>query len=54
MFVIMSGMLITFFLILRFYPMRFLAMLCILLANDKMNIVNFLLIQKKKYTIWVE
>jgi hypothetical protein len=51
MFVIMSGMLITFFLILRFLPNEMtLAMLCILLANDKMNIVNFSIDPEEKIT----
>jgi SSS family solute:Na+ symporter len=54
MFVIMSGMLITFFLILRFLPneMTFNNALHIAGANDKMNIVNFSIDPEEKYTIW--
>jgi SSS family solute:Na+ symporter len=54
MFVIMSGMLITFFLILHFLPneMTFSNALHIAGANDKMNIVNFSIDPEEKYTIW--
>lgn len=54
MFVIMSGMLITFFLILRFLPneMTFSNAMHIAGANDKMNIVNFSIDPEEKYTIW--
>jgi SSS family solute:Na+ symporter len=54
MFVIMSGMLITFFLILHFLPneMTFSNALHIAGANDKMNIVNFSVDPEEKYTFW--
>ena len=54
MFVIMSGMLITFFLILHFLPndMTFSNALHIGGANDKMNIVNFSTDPEEKYTFW--
>lgn len=54
MFVIMSGMLITFFLILHFLPneMTFSNALHIAGANDKMNIVNFSADPEEKYTFW--
>lgn len=54
MFVIMSGMLITFFLILRFLPneMTFSNALHIAGANDKMNIVSFSADPEEKYTFW--
>lgn len=54
MFVIMSGMLITFFLILHFLPndMTFSNALHIAGANDKMNIVNFSTDPEDKYTFW--
>ncbi|MDD5149947.1 MAG: sodium:solute symporter [Flavobacterium sp.] len=54
MFVIMSGMFITFFLILHFLPndMTFTSALHIAGANDKMNIVNFSFDPEEKYTIW--
>jgi Na+/proline symporter len=54
MFVIMSGMLITFFLILYYLPndMTFTSALHIAGANDKMNIVNFSFDPEEKYTIW--
>jgi Na+/proline symporter len=54
MFVIMSGMLITFFLILHFLPndMTFSNALHIAGANDKMNIVNFSTDPEEKYTLW--
>lgn len=53
-FVIMSGMLITFFLILHYLPndMTFTSALHIAGANDKMNIVNFSFDPEEKYTIW--
>ncbi|MFV8269946.1 sodium:solute symporter [Flavobacterium sp. GT2N3] len=54
MFVIMSGMLITFFLILHYLPndMTFSSALHIAGANDKMNIVNFSFDPEEKYTFW--
>jgi Na+/proline symporter len=54
MFVIMSGMFITFFLILHFLPndMTFSNALHIAGANDKMKIVNFSTDPEDKYTIW--
>ena len=54
MFVIMSGMLITFFLILHYLPndMTFSNALHIAGANDKMNIVNFSTDPEEKYTFW--
>ncbi len=54
MFVIMSGMFITFFLILHFLPneMTFSNALHIAGANDKMNIVNFSTDPEEKYTFW--
>jgi Na+/proline symporter len=54
MFVIMSGMFITFFLILRFLPndMTFTNALHIAGANDKMKIVSFSTDPEDKYTIW--
>ena len=54
MFVIMSGMIITFFLILHFLPndMTFSSALHIAGANDKMNIVNFSFDPEEKYTLW--
>tara|TARA_R110000868_G_scaffold243900_2_gene500022 strand:- start:7604 stop:9334 length:1731 start_codon:yes stop_codon:yes gene_type:complete len=54
MFVIMSGMIITFFLILHFLPneMTFSNALHIAGANDKMNIVNFSTDPEEKYTFW--
>ncbi|NRT17019.1 Na+/proline symporter [Flavobacterium sp. 28A] len=54
MFVIMSGMLITFFLILHFLPndMTFSNALHIAGANDKMKIVSFSTDPEDKYTIW--
>ncbi|WP_016990043.1 sodium:solute symporter [Flavobacterium sp. ACAM 123] len=54
MFVIMSGMLITFFLILHFLPneMTFSNALHIAGANDKMNIVSFSTDPEEKYTFW--
>ncbi|WP_366182601.1 sodium:solute symporter [Flavobacterium ovatum] len=54
MFVIMSGMFITFFLILRFLPndMTFSNALHIAGANSKMNIVSFSTDPEDKYTFW--
>ncbi|TRX08170.1 sodium:solute symporter [Flavobacterium gawalongense] len=54
MFVIMSGMLITFFLLLHYLPndMTFTNALHIAGANDKMNIVNFSTDPEEKYTFW--
>ena len=54
MFVIMSGMIITFFLILHYLPndMTFTSALHIAGANDKMNIVDFSCDPEEKYTIW--
>ncbi len=54
MFVIMSGMFITFFLILRFLPndMTFSNALHIAGANDKMDIVSFSGDPEEKYTFW--
>lgn len=54
MFVIMSGMFITFFLILHYLPndMSFNSALHIAGANDKMDIVNFSFDPEEKYTFW--
>ncbi|KDN55523.1 sodium:solute symporter family transporter [Flavobacterium seoulense] len=54
MFVIMSGMFITFFLILHFLPndMTFSNALHIAGANGKMNIVDFSTDPEEKYTLW--
>ena len=54
MFVIMSGMIITFFLILHYLPndMTFSNALHIAGANDKMNIVSFSTDPEEKYTFW--
>ena len=54
MFVIMSGMIITFFLILHYLPndMTFGSAMHIAGANDKMNIVNFSFDPEDKYTFW--
>ncbi|RKT00611.1 sodium:solute symporter [Flavobacterium sp. 123] len=54
MFVIMSGMFITFFLILHYLPndMTFNSALHIAGANDKMDIVNFSFDPEEKYTFW--
>ncbi|KQB41983.1 Sodium iodide symporter [Flavobacterium daejeonense] len=54
MFVIMSGMFITFFLILHFLPndMTFTNALHIAGANGKMNIVDFSTDPEEKYTFW--
>lgn len=54
MFVIMSGMFITFFLILYYLPndMTFSNALHIAGANDKMDIVDFSFNPQEKYTFW--
>lgn len=54
MFVILSGMVITFFLILHYLPneMTFDNAMHIAGANDKMNIVNFSFDLNEKYTFW--
>ena len=54
MFVIMSGMFITFFIILSYLPdeLSFNNILHIAGANDKMNIVDFSFDPEKRYTIW--
>ncbi|CAD0006316.1 MULTISPECIES: sodium:solute symporter [Flavobacterium] len=54
MFVIMSGMFITFFLILHYLPqdMTFSSAMHIAGANDKMNIVNFSFDPEERYTFW--
>ena len=54
MFVIMSGMFITFLLILYYLPndMTFNNALHIAGANDKMNIVDFSFNPEEKYTFW--
>ena len=54
MFVIMSGMFITFLLILYYLPndMTFSSALHIAGANDKMNIVDFSFNPEDKYTFW--
>ncbi|MBA4275248.1 sodium:solute symporter [Flavobacterium sp.] len=54
MFVIMSGMFITFFLILYYLPndMTFTSALHIAGANDKMDIVDFSFDPEEKYTFW--
>lgn len=54
MFVIMSGMIITFFIILRYLPndMTFNNALHIAGANAKMNIVDFSIDLHEKYTFW--
>ena len=54
MFVIMSGMFITFFLILHYLPndMTFTSALHIAGANDKMDIVDFSFDPEKRYTFW--
>lgn len=53
-FVILSGMVITFFLILHYLPneMTFDNAMHIAGANDKMNIVNFSFDLNEKYTFW--
>ena len=54
MFVIMSGMFITFFLILHYLPndMTFTSALHIAGATDKMNIGDFSFDPEEKYTFW--
>jgi len=54
MFVILCGMVITFFLILHYLPneMTFDNAMHIAGANDKMNIVNFSFDLNEKYTFW--
>lgn len=54
MFVIMTGMFITFFIILSYLPeqLDFNNVLHIAGANDKMNIVNFSFDPEERYTIW--
>lgn len=54
MFIIMSGMFITFFMILHYLPqdMTISSALHIAGSNDKMNIVDFSFDPEKKYTIW--
>lgn len=54
MFIILLGMLITFFWILYYLPndMSFSNAMHIAGANDKMNIVNFSLDPEEKYTFW--
>jgi solute:Na+ symporter, SSS family len=54
MFVIMSGMFITFFLILHYLPndMTFSSAMHIAGANDKMKIVDFSFNPEEKYTFW--
>ncbi len=54
MFVIMSGMFITFFLILHYLPndMTFTSALHIAGANSKMDIVDFSFNPEEKYTFW--
>lgn len=54
MFVIMSGMLVTFFLILHYLPndMTFSNALHIAGANNKMNVVDFSFNPETRYTFW--
>lgn len=54
MFVIMTGMFITFFIILNSLPedLSFTNVLHIAGANDKMDIVNFSFDPEERYTIW--
>ncbi|MFN7675541.1 sodium:solute symporter [Flavobacterium sp.] len=54
MFIIMSGMFITFFLILHLLPndMTFSNALHIAGANDKMNILDFSIDPQNRYTFW--
>ncbi|WNM18233.1 sodium:solute symporter [Flavobacterium capsici] len=54
MFIIMSGMFITFFLILHLLPndMTFSNAMHIAGANDKMNILDFSFDPENRYTIW--
>ncbi|QYJ67765.1 sodium:solute symporter [Flavobacterium litorale] len=54
MFIIMSGLFITFYIILSYLPedLSFSNILHIAGANDKMNIVDFSFDPEKRYTIW--
>ncbi|AXG74695.1 sodium:solute symporter [Flavobacterium arcticum] len=54
MFIIMSGLFITFYIILSYLPeeLSFDNILHIAGANDKMNIVDFSFDPEKRYTIW--
>jgi len=54
MFVIMTGMFITFYIILSYLPneLNFSNVLHIAGANDKMDIVNFSFDPEERYTIW--
>jgi len=54
MFVIMGGMIITFFIILSYLPdeLSFNNALHIAGANDKLNVLEFSLDPEKRYTIW--
>lgn len=54
MFVIMSGMAITFIIIVKYLPeeLSFNNILHIAGANDKMNIVDFSFDPEKRYTLW--
>ncbi|OIQ18652.1 MAG: sodium:solute symporter [Flavobacterium sp. MedPE-SWcel] len=54
MFIIMSGLFITFYIILSYLPeeLSFNNILHIAGANDKMNIVDFSFDPEKRYTIW--
>ncbi len=54
MFIIMSGLFITFYIILSYLPeeLSFDNILYIAGANDKMNIVDFSFDPEKRYTIW--
>ncbi len=54
MFIIMSGMFITFFLILHYLPndMTFSNAMHIAGANDKMNILDFSFDPENRYTVW--
>ena len=54
MFIIMTGMVIAFFFILEYLPkdVSFLKALKVAGANDKLNILNFNLDTKSRYTFW--
>ncbi|MGS2741102.1 sodium:solute symporter [Sinomicrobium sp. M5D2P17] len=54
MFVIMSGMFVAFFLILRYLPddLTFSKALKVAGANEKLNILNFSLDTQSRYTFW--
>lgn len=54
MFVIMAGMLITFFIILDYLPeeLNFNNALHIAGANDKLNVLNFSFNPEERYTVW--